>query len=731
MATAAARRTFRRHTLDGAALYFQPATGVHVRIATAATRDLRRQAPRVAMFGITNACNLACTFCSRDPDRASAWTVATAAAALRGLHDAGTLEVAYGGGEPFAFRGFAELIAELDATTALAQHVTTNGTLLRAATWPAFAGRLGMVRLSIYDQVPWRPAAELLSGHGQRWGANLLVDAAVLATLPARLAALAAAGCADVSLLAYVGPDPRRHLDAPGRAALAAIVADSPLPCRLSVCFGAQVAVPRLPTGSGDDCGAGLDFVSITPDRQVQSCSFQDRGWPGATADEILAAWRTRARELAAPSTRAGCARLRRSLGPPPPPPPPPPPIAVWRAFSGNNSGECVLVATFDTVADAAAYLAELTPGWTPDGDHSPTWQRLFADEGVAGTTAVVRASQGWDDAPGCPRELVAIGASVLAVRYAVDDAFPALRALAWKRGAQVAPGGVHLHDDLTLVVAVRCRDHADRDALLAAAAPGWFVYDDREPMASAYVPLRAHAHGDVVVLPMLVLAGDRGLRTLAAARDAIAAVVGDRPHAAELTADPVTDEALVAAHQRLGHQRLMVPRLWARFGGQDGAGRAATFARGLGDDRVAVVDELVVVDPAPDRKRLAVLAYRQQATVDVFDGARLTVTGQLTFAAPSTRGGRTAPQPIDQDRVEATLRAILPRDGALAVTWTEHRTRPAQPVFELTTATPTAAVAALGRFATSVGAHLALWAAEPDPIEAIVRRLRAAVGRD
>ena len=39
-------------------------------------------------------------------------TVETAAATLRGLHDAGVLEVAYGGGEPFAFRGFADLVAQ-------------------------------------------------------------------------------------------------------------------------------------------------------------------------------------------------------------------------------------------------------------------------------------------------------------------------------------------------------------------------------------------------------------------------------------------------------------------------------------------------------------------------------------------------------------------------------------------------------------------------------------------
>jgi hypothetical protein len=243
------------------------------------------------------------------------------AAALRGLHDAGTLEVAYGGGEPFAFRGFAELVAELDTTTTLAQHVTTNGTLLRAATWPAFAGRLGVVRLSIYDDVPWRPAAELLSSHGQRWGANLLVDAAVLPRLPARLAELACAGGTDVSLLSYVGPEAGRHLDEVGRATLAAIIADSPLPCRMSVCFGDQVAVPRLPTGGAGDCGAGRDFVSITPDRRVQSCSFHDRGWPGATADEILAAWRRHAAELTAPSPRAGCARQRLAVASPPPPP--------------------------------------------------------------------------------------------------------------------------------------------------------------------------------------------------------------------------------------------------------------------------------------------------------------------------------------------------------------------------------------------------------------------------
>jgi hypothetical protein len=228
------RQRFREHPLDGAMLYFQPARGVHVRVQGPATAAQRRRAPRVAMFGITNACNLACAFCSRDTARPSAWTVDAAASALRGLDAAGTLEVAYGGGEPFAFRGFAELVAEIDATTTLAQHVTTNAALIRPATWSQFAGRLGQVRISIYDSIDWRPAAATLAMHGQRWGANRIVDPGALATLPALLAELAAHGCDDVSLLAYVGADAALHLDATGDARLAAIVADSPLPCRIT-----------------------------------------------------------------------------------------------------------------------------------------------------------------------------------------------------------------------------------------------------------------------------------------------------------------------------------------------------------------------------------------------------------------------------------------------------------------------------------------------------------------
>ena len=103
------RHAFRDYALDGALLRFHPASGTNVRIENLATQHLRRVVPRVAMFGITNLCNLSCDFCSRDVQRESAWTVASAAQVLRDLSHAGVLEVAFGGGEPFAFRGFADL----------------------------------------------------------------------------------------------------------------------------------------------------------------------------------------------------------------------------------------------------------------------------------------------------------------------------------------------------------------------------------------------------------------------------------------------------------------------------------------------------------------------------------------------------------------------------------------------------------------------------------------------
>ena len=695
------RHAFRHHALDGAALFFQPVSGVHVRVATAATRGLRRAAPRVAMFGITSACNLTCDFCSRDATRPSQWTVATAAAALRGLAAAGTLEVAYGGGEPFVFRGFAELVAELDATTTLAQHVTTNGTRIDRASWAPFAGRFGVVRLSIYDGVDWRAPAAVLADAGQRWGANVLCDAARLATLPALLAELAARGARDVSLLSYVGGDPARQLDHAGERRLAAIIEASPLPCRVSVCLGDRLGVARLDgRDAAGDCGAGRDFISVTPDRRVQSCSFQAASAPGATADELLHAWRTAVAMMAAPSARIGCARALPQV-----PPPAPPPLAVWQSFSGNNSGECLMVARFHDPAAASAYLAELLPGWTPDDAYSAPWLRLFADEGVIGSADADR-----DYPEASPRELVAIGATVVAAQYAAEDAFPELRALAWKRGAEVEPEGVHVHDDATVLATARATSRADRDALVEAAA--------------AVLPEgRAWPHGDHALALVPLFGRDHRFVGLPTLRDALAAWAGARPLAIEVVFDDVTDAALIAAKQRLGQARPPHPRLTFGYWGPGADAAAACVAATL-DERATRFGALVLVDPAPDRKRLAVIGYRAGAFVRALTAARVRVHARLWFEPPARGQPKRAWQPAELTALEAWAAATFTSVDVATVRRPDRAHHWQHPTVEVETGAPAPAMRALADYAAALEARCDLSLAELDPLGAALHRL-------
>ena len=627
--------------------------------------------------------------------------MATAAAVLRGLHDAGTLEVAYGGGEPFAFSGFAELVAELgdDHHAGPARHHQRHAApagdvvALRRPLRPGPGLDLRRGAVARHRRAPRRrrPALGRQPDRRRRGAARPAGDA--WPTWRRR-------GCHDVSLLSYVGPEAGLHLDAAGDRRLAAIIEDSPVTCRLSVCFGDRVAVPRLHGGDdAGDCGAGRDFVSITPDRRVQSCSFQDRSLPGATAAEILAAWRLQQPALAAPSPRRGCARLLPMADRPAAPPP----IAIWQSFSGNNSGECLLVATFRDLAGAEAYLAELVPGWVPDGAYSPAWRQLFEDEGVLSPEIEQR-----DDDPS-PRELVAIGRSVIAATTGAGDNFPELRALAWKRGAFVVPGGVHIHDEVQLLLAVKVADEADRAVLVAAPRPAGS---------------RVELHGDVVLLIAPVLRDESPLPTLVDVRDAVAAFAGERRFALELFFDEIADATLTAVLQRLGHRPARHPRLFVSYWGATSVEQAAAFAHTLPDERTTVAGDGVLVDPAPDRKRLAVLAYRRGGTVRVLDGARVQLWATMWYAPPPPQKGTKAPvRTIDDAHVEAALRASLPRGSELTVSRPEHDWR-GGPSITIVTDAPAGALRALGNVATSIDARLNVGAEDLDPLGCAMRRL-------
>lgn len=701
------REQFRAFPLDGALLFFQPATGRSLRVENERTRALRRRAPRVAMFGITNSCNLRCEFCSRDTGRANVWTVETAAGALRGLAAAGTLEVAFGGGEPFTFRGFSELLSELYGTTQLALHVTTNGTLLDGRSFAPFRGLLGQVRISIYDDARWLLGARTLSEAGQLWGVNLLVDEARCDALPALLTELAALGCHDVSVLSYVGANPSLQLSATGRARLAAIISDAPLPCRLSVCFGDRVPVPRLFAGMDDtgDCGAGYDFLSITSDQRVQSCSFQDTSLPARTAEEILAIWREQQAYLEQATPRLGCARTlplcrtRRARDEVKR-------LALWRAFSGNNSGECILVGKFESSTAAERYLAELQPGFMPDGLYSSEWQALFENEGLV-LTGERESGEVYGQSPSA---LVAIGKSVLALSYDAGDAFPELRALTWKRAGFVAPGGIHLHESPALLAAIRGSDSADAAKLAGNAA--------------LPAGCKSYLHGEVAFVLIPRATSEEG-GDLPQCVGLLKQLAGPRPIGAELVLDEDFNEAdFLSAKQRLGAELPQVPRLMVVFHGGEATAHAARFAESLNEAEAQAAAGCVLVKGLQRRKRVAVLALRQGASVTALDGRELEAQGYFWFLEPPRQKGQKKPAPrvIDDEKLKRELSDSLGQSVHIE----------AGPKFRggviarLTTNDPARALASMVAVAARMGTQINPWLRDIEPYGFLLRRLLA-----
>lgn len=300
--------------LDGALLTFDRKSGRSVVCEDENTAHLVQRAPRVVQFGITNACNLACSFCSRDDLAKSEWTPESAFELLSALSEAGTLEVAFGGGEPFAFRGFTELVRRLHEETALAISVTTNGMLLTPAILESVRGSVAQIRMSIYEE-DWRPKISLLAKSGIRFGANVLVTPARLPKLEALVLELQSLGCRDVLFLAYKGMEASMHLSAGQHVSLARSIgllarALQGMRISLDICFGDRLALPRAMIGvDRQDCGAGRDFLVVTSDKRIMPCSFHREAISFVDARDLLRHFDQARAQLSLPVRDPSCAR--------------------------------------------------------------------------------------------------------------------------------------------------------------------------------------------------------------------------------------------------------------------------------------------------------------------------------------------------------------------------------------------------------------------------------------
>jgi MoaA/NifB/PqqE/SkfB family radical SAM enzyme len=156
-----------RREAKGLHLYDR-SSGLHVLLdESPIPRESVDLGPAVMSIALTNACDLSCPFCyapksnhSLQAENIIGW--------CRELDGLGTLEVAFGGGEPTLYRSLPELCRTLWRETGLGISITTHGQHLTRELVDGLTGVVSVVRVSIdgpepyYSSIRRRPLRHLV-----------------------------------------------------------------------------------------------------------------------------------------------------------------------------------------------------------------------------------------------------------------------------------------------------------------------------------------------------------------------------------------------------------------------------------------------------------------------------------------------------------------------------------------------------------------------------------------
>ncbi|MCX5535228.1 radical SAM protein [Streptomyces sp. NBC_00006] len=145
------------------------------------------RAPRYLSVALTNACELRCAYCyapkhaaALDRERVLAWAVELDAAGCHGI--------GFGGGEPTAYRRFAQLCSDIAQSTSMAVTFTTHGHRLTPKLVESLRAAVHFVRLSVdgvgatYERLRGRPFAAVIQaaallGSLAPFGINAVINA--------------------------------------------------------------------------------------------------------------------------------------------------------------------------------------------------------------------------------------------------------------------------------------------------------------------------------------------------------------------------------------------------------------------------------------------------------------------------------------------------------------------------------------------------------------------------
>lgn len=220
---------------------------------------------------------------------------------------------------------------------------------------------------------------------------------------------------------------------------------------------------------------------------------------------------------------------------------------------------------------------------------------------------------------------------------------------------------------------------------------------------------IRVHVHDDLLWLRLPLGGPDAvvGLDSLEAACREITTLAEGRRLSAELVFDAITDADMNAALNALAKPAKRYPRLWVSFWGSDlkqAREKARRFAESLADEAATVLGSSVLIDPARGRKRLAVLAYRRDASVRALDGTEVLVNGTYWMESPPPRKGTRAPHAsVDADALESALRRDL--RGVSEFRFEPAGRNPTRPIrTTFRTSTPSPALAVLNSTARNLG---------------------------
>ena len=133
-----------------------------------------------------------------------------------------------------------------------------------------------------------------------------------------------------------------------------------------------------------------------------------------------------------------------------------------------------------------------------------------------------------------------------------------------------------------------------------------------------------------------------------------------------------------------------------------------------------------MLVDPAPDRKRLAVIGHRAGAFVRAFTGARVRVHATLWFDPPARGQRERTWQLAELAALDAWAAATFTQPDAATVRRPDRAHHWQHPTVEVETGAPAPAMRALADHAAALEARCDLSLAELDPLGAALHRLLA-----